>query len=35
MFEKKKHSKTNQSQKTIEYKTNEHRTGYLYWNMQI
>ena len=30
-----KHSKANQLQKTIEYKTNEESTKYSYWNMQI
>ena len=30
-----KHSKTNQLQKTIQYKTNEQSTKCLKWNMQI
>ena len=30
-----KHSKTNQLQKDIEYKTNEQSIKYLNWNMKI
>ena len=30
-----KHSKTNQLQKVIEYKTNEQSIKYLNWNMKI
>ena len=30
-----KHSKTNQFQKTVKYKTNEQITKYSNWNMQM